>query len=681
MSGSIAVRIIGVGLAILPLVMSGTTMDPVLMPRFTFLAVMLFIVSPFMLLQKERETPALAFFRSTQAIPFYLFLVTAIISSIWAINGLEAVYNIGKDLLFFLFLLALIQTLAGKEERIFILIKGLTVAAFIIAGFGMVQLAQVYYQSTDAQDLYIVRSTMAHRNLLVSSMVLALPFLGFGAYYFKKFWKVVSLLTLFSASLLIGLLQSRTGWLAALVLIGFFTVTLIISGTRLRKLKLPLTTMIITVVVFTIGSFLIFYTAVPEEAANAELRNGLAFENPTEKDFTADERLFMWKATGRMINEQSLLGVGPGNWKIWFPKYGSDIWRSRQGMVQFQRPHNDYLWILSEQGIFGVLAYFFMGLAALYCGFKIIVQRYYPQQLRLLVSLILSGIMAYAVVSFFSFPRERMVHQVLMYSGFAIIFSLYFQQKRMGKIKPLKGGKLLATLIFVVSPILAYMGFQRSLGEVHTNKIANARVNSQWMLMLAESQAISDYRFYNIDPTSLPTSFYSGLALINLREYEAAKEELHVAHSVHPYNIHVVNNLASVYQLSGNMPIAINYYKEALVISPKYLDGALNLAAAYFNNNEVEAAYQTLKKYHKVFTVDGGGDERYKQYLLVIMQTARDNLADQQTEESLKQELIKLNEADFWSIHLQHLEDDLTLNNALLRAIGIDASTVTKSEL
>ena len=95
----------------------------------------------------------------------------------------------------------------------------------------------------------------------------------------------------------------------------------------------------------------------------------------------------------------------------------------------------------------------------------------------------------------------------------------------------------------------------------------------------------------------------------------------------------------------------------------------------------MEAAYQTLKKYHKVFTVDGGGDERYKQYLLVIMQTARDNLADQQTEESLKQELIKLNEADFWSIHLQHLEDDLTLNNALLRAIGMDASTVTKSEL
>ncbi len=679
-SGSIAIKIIGVGLAILPLVMSGVTMDPVLMPRFTFLAVLLFIVSPFLLLEKGRETPVLAFLSSTQAIPFYLFLITAIVASINAINGVETLYGIGKEVLFFLFMLTLIHALAGREERIYILVKAIVVAAFIISGFGIVQLVQVFLQSTDAQDLYIVRSTLAHRNLVVSSLVLALPFLGFGTYYFKKLWKIIAGLALISSSLLIGLLQSRTGWLAAMVLIGFFTVTLIISATGLRKIKLPLKTMIIGVIVFTIGSFLVFYTAVPEEAANAELRNGLAVENPTEKDFTADERLFMWKATGRMINEQSLLGVGPGNWKIWFPKYGSDIWRSRQGMVQFQRPHNDYLWVLSEQGIFGLLAYLFMGLAVLYCGFRLVCQRAYPQQLRLLVSLILSGIMAYAVVSVFSFPRERMVHQVLMYSCFAIIFSLYFQQKRMGKIKPFKGVKLMTVLIFLVAPILAYMGFQRYSGEAHTNKMASARAASQWTLMLAESQDVSNYRFYNIDPTSLPTTFYSGLALINLGEYPAAKEELLKAYAIHPYNIHVVNNLASVYQLSGDLPTAIKYYNTALEISPKYLDGALNLTSACFNNGDVEEAYQVLKKYHKVFAVDGNGDERYKQYLLVIMKTERDNLVDVQREEIIKQELLKLSEEDFWRIHVEHLEQSLSLPNILLR-IDLKDSTSTKSEL
>ncbi len=673
-SGNIAIKIMGAGLAILPMVMSGVTMDPVLMPRFTYMATLLFVVSPFLMFSKDRDTSAKHFLSSKQSIPFYLFLATAIVSSLWAINGVEAFYNVGKDVLFFLFMLTLIQALAGKEERIYLLVKGLVIAAFIISGFGIIQLVQAFMQSADSQDLYIVRSTMAHRNLLVSSMVLALPLLGFCAYYFRRLWKIISILALVCSSLLIGLLQSRTGWLAAIALIGFFVVVLVISATALRRVKLPIKTILIGIVVFAVGSFLVFYTAIPEEAPNAELRNGFAFENPTDKDFTADERLFMWKATGRMINDQSLLGVGPGNWKIWFPKYGSDIWRSRQGMVQFQRPHNDYLWVLSEQGIIGLLAFLFMGLAAMYCGFRVVCQRFYPQQLRLLVGLILSGIMAYAVVSFFSFPRERILHQVLLYSGFAIIFSLYFHQLSMPQLKPVKSAKVLAIIIMLITPVLAYIGFQRWQGEVHTNRISAMRATSQWTLMLAESQAISNYKFYNIDPTSLPTSFYSGLALINLGEYPVAKEELLRAYSVHPYNIHVVNNLASVYQLSGDLLTAITYYNEALRISPKYLDGALNLAAAYFNFGQVEEAYQVLKKYHKVFLMDGSGDERYRQYMIVIMRTVRDNLADQQEEQGRKQQLLKLNEADFWSLHLEYLEVDLSLPNMLFEASGIDDS-------
>ncbi len=667
--GTTAIKFIATGLALLPIIISGQTMDPVLMPRFTFLAIVLVIVSPFLFSDKSNETPALAFLRSKQVFPFYLFFLTGIIAAFGAINGVEAVYFLVKDGLLFFLMLAIIHFLSGDEKRLYLLLKGILVGAIVISGFGVVQLVQVLSQSAEAADLYLIKSNMAHRNLLASSLVMALPFVGFGAWYFKKFWKWLALSGLVFSGVLIGLLQSRTSWLAALAFLGFFVVILLISATSVRKLKLPLKTLIIATVVFTLGSFVVFYTAVPEEAANAELRKGLDFENPTEKDFTADERLFMWKATGRMINDQGLAGVGPGNWKIWFPKYGSDIWRSRQGMVQFQRPHNDYLWILAEQGIIGLLAYLFMGFSALYCGFRILNQRFYSQPVRLLVSLILSGILAYSVISFFSFPRERIIHQVLLYSSFAIIFSFYFQQKRVGKVKPLRGMKLLMAVMFIFSAFAAYVGYQRSLGEIRTTKMASARVSSQFTTMLAEAEEVGDYHFYNMDPTSLPTTFYSGLALINLKDYERAKTELAKAYTIHPHNIHVVNNLASVYQLSGDLPTAINYYQKALEISPKYVEGALNLAAAYFNNNQVEEAYQTLKSHHKVFSFEGNGDERYKQYMLVVMATARDNLIDAAQTETDKPQLLKLNEEELWNIHLKHLEDRRTLTALILESL------------
>ena len=70
-----------------------------------------------------------------------------------------------------------------------------------------------------------------------------------------------------------------------------------------------------------------------------------------------EERLKLWTKTLNMISENPLLGVGIGNWKIIIPSYGTTGLRSEQGEVHFQRPHNDFLWILAETGIISLLFY------------------------------------------------------------------------------------------------------------------------------------------------------------------------------------------------------------------------------------------------------------------------------------------------------------------------------------
>ena len=68
----------------------------------------------------------------------------------------------------------------------------------------------------------------------------------------------------------------------------------------------------------------------------------------------------MWENSGEMIKENFVFGVGAGNWQVYFPKYGFDkfsVNEIKNGLTTYQRPHNDFLWILCETGIIGILAF------------------------------------------------------------------------------------------------------------------------------------------------------------------------------------------------------------------------------------------------------------------------------------------------------------------------------------
>ena len=79
------------------------------------------------------------------------------------------------------------------------------------------------------------------------------------------------------------------------------------------------------------------------------------------------ERLELWKASREMYLDHPLLGVGPGNWKLHYPAYGTQGTRASEGELFFQRPHNDYIWVLTETGPLGLACHLaLMGIVAFY---------------------------------------------------------------------------------------------------------------------------------------------------------------------------------------------------------------------------------------------------------------------------------------------------------------------------
>ncbi|MFT7618753.1 MAG: O-antigen ligase/tetratricopeptide (TPR) repeat protein [Planctomycetota bacterium] len=72
---------------------------------------------------------------------------------------------------------------------------------------------------------------------------------------------------------------------------------------------------------------------------------------------TVKERRVLWGNTTAMAQENPVLGVGPGNFKIAYPEFASANKKHAQGRLtlrrQPNRPHNEYINFLAENGTFG----------------------------------------------------------------------------------------------------------------------------------------------------------------------------------------------------------------------------------------------------------------------------------------------------------------------------------------
>jgi len=103
---------------------------------------------------------------------------------------------------------------------------------------------------------------------------------------------------------------------------------------------------ILTLIIICIAGLIIYFYSGEKYIAE------MSTVTDTE-DSTASERIETWKSAWRMFLDKPL-GVGGGNFKVWFPQYqGGSFKRGMWGRVA----HSLWFQLLSELGIFGVFIY------------------------------------------------------------------------------------------------------------------------------------------------------------------------------------------------------------------------------------------------------------------------------------------------------------------------------------
>ena len=112
---------------------------------------------------------------------------------------------------------------------------------------------------------------------------------------------------------------------------------------------------------------------------------------------------------------------------------------------------------------------------------------------------------------------------------------------------------------------------------------------------MVESDKI-DKRYFPLDDTSTPIDWYRGVANYSLKKMDKAFANFISAFEHNPNHVHVLNNLATLYQLNGINDKAIELFNRAISIAPKFIDPVINLSAIYYNKGDYENSLKTIRQ-------------------------------------------------------------------------------------
>lgn len=556
---------------IIPFISASDLIDEKMIPRQLFTGALVLILLGFgwkAILTKKIEL-------SLPVLSYAGFFIFSIASSFSAINGAESFGIVSRYALILCYLIMTIQMLISGRLSKENLIKGVLIFASLTALYTAQQLLAKASSGKFFENIYTVSAFFGHKNLLSSALMLFLPFSVLGYSRLNGFWKKGSLILMFLMIAEIFVLRTRGVWLSTFVgALATFGVYFTIRKRNIEGLKLP-----VKLIGIGLGIALTMLVAL---FSVAEVQSSVADQT------NLGTRQKFWANSLEMVKEKPILGVGPGNWRVNFPKHNLNTldYNVMQGITHIQRPHDDYLWVLSENGLVGLLCYlgvFVFAFIKIRGNLKAAESK---EEIVLNLALVF-GIVAFMSFSITDFPMERITHNALLFS----LIALAHYRPEISKVN-LSGPILKLALLGLVLFSLG-IGSQRWKGEKGAKLVLeyNSQRNAQKIIPAVE-ETENDY--YTIDNYSNPLRYFSAMGKLVQKDFNGALEDIEIAESFHPYNILVLNLKGRILIALKREQEALDYFTKAIDISPRMESALIDRAEIYMNRKDYKSVLISL---------------------------------------------------------------------------------------
>lgn len=578
---------------VLPVFYLNAAMDKVLMPRLLLLSVFLFLFTIAFIPKRNFRLMDFSVLRFAIFPVMAGFALLTFLSQFFAIDFAEGLFDTVKNLCVLLLIFYLVQLFRITPDWPEKLTRMVIVAATIAVLIGFYQyLTRVIENPLDKIEdhrsvIYLVKGLMAHKNQFSTSMMLMLPFLGYGIYRLGSTWRALAAINLVMIIFLIVLLQTRSVWtgifLAVAGILGVFLL-----ATKSLQVKSGIRKVLTAGGLLFVALILIIVFTADEDSENIYFKK-LGSITSTESG-NNPYRLATWSMTLDIIQEQPITGVGAGNWKINIHKHlhKTDFEVEESNWL---RPHNDFLWAFAEKGLIGFLLYTSIFAIAAYYLILVIFNQRISRHRKIFALFILGGLISYTTVSMFTFPYERINQQVYLSIFLAVCIMLMWQLKPM---KPVNAGQkifLIPSLLLMAFSVF-YSASALNL-EIHMKKAEQA-YKKNWGFVLRESK-LAQTPLRNIEPEGAPVAWYTGTALTNLGNNREALTYFKKARRIHPYHYIVHNNMGLAYYNLQQYNKAITSFETALTYAPKFPDAKVNLATVYYITGKYKKALDLLR--------------------------------------------------------------------------------------
>jgi len=574
-------------IVICPLIYIGGLIDPMLTSRFTF-------VSAFLLLFCLINWGCLRSISTNKVQNIDLLLLgyyfVNLLSISWAPNVAEALFESQKLSLFVLCYFSTKLLLFGSSGAIIQTItKCMLIISVIVLPVALLHLYNLHLtENLDRHATVIITGLSGNRNLFAGFVLLLIPFNIYGAFTAKSLWRYGYATVLLLQLGLLYAMETRSAYVGLFILA--IALLYFVAGTFLHVSKR------IWFSVFFYGILLVFLGILILFISGNILGvlDTFSFIKKGTTTGTWHERILIWGKTMELFSENSLLGVGSGNWKFTFPLTGVEgIARAETNSVFFARAHNDWIEILAETGLIGFLLYvaFWIGILKSSCRAFI---RSLNKKPLIIIAIFTSGILAYGAFASISFPKERIEHLLILAIYFAILSFLLKDHIKTIKTPPLLQ-KSAWVIVVLVMGFNTYLGVSRMQHERSASAMTKA-YHAEDYSALKNRAANSGHWSYTVTPVGTPIRFYTGVAALYTNNIEEAIYSLEKAKIVNPGFLATYTNLGVAYFQKGDLKNAEKNYLQALDISNAHTDTNYNLALLYLHTGDIQKSLPYIQQ-------------------------------------------------------------------------------------
>jgi len=292
----------------------------------------------------------------------------------------------------------------------------------------------------------VSKGIAANINITTYSILYKVPFVLY-LFYKGTNVKILSFTLLLFAYFTIYILGARSAILASGAII---IVTLFYSFIKTKKLELNLILFLVPILIaFSINYF------SNRLSEGTSIVDRVSTLTDFQSDQSASDRLSYYKLSLEYFKENPILGMGLGNWKIESIPYVID--RSNVYIFPYHA-HNDFLEVLSELGIIGIILYSSIFLIIIFYLFKLLnkfSQDYFKFGLVFVLFFTI-----YLIDASFNFPHARPVQQVVLLLVFSIILSKTIKQYNQVNSFKSSLGKWLLTSFFLFLSLSVYSNYR-----------------------------------------------------------------------------------------------------------------------------------------------------------------------------------------------------------------------------